>query len=266
MLTIKTNLANRSNYGKVRDLKDILWLVVHYTGIEGDSDEKEGIYFAREVTYTSAHYFVDSDSVTQIVPDNHVAFHCGGYSYRHPTCRNENSIGVEICDDVRNGVIYPNAQTIANAVEHAQSLMDRYNIPKTHVIRHYDVTGKKCPAYWVDDAKWKAEFLDKLREPNTKAVFTVTVTGMFDTMEAAMGALDVVSGFGFSGTITTKQATPVPSQPVVPETDKTIEEVAREVIAGKYGYGHAVRKKKLTEEGYDYETVRQTVNRLLGYQ
>ena len=35
-------------------------------------------------------------------------------------------------------------------------------VDKAHVVRHFDVTGKACPAYWVDDKKWKKEFLDKL--------------------------------------------------------------------------------------------------------
>lgn len=266
MLTIKTNLASRSNYGKARDLKDIEYIVLHYTGNDGDTDENNGKYFAREVVYTSAHYFVDDDSVTQSVPDNHIAFHCGGYTYKHPKCRNENSLGVEICDDVRNGKIYPSAKTIENALEHVQSLMDKYNVPKSRVIRHYDVTGKSCPAYWVNDAKWKAEFWDKLREPNTKTVYTVTAKASFNTLEAAMAAVDYIAVMKFDGTITTKQSAPVVSVPVVPKDDKSIEEVAREVIAGKYGYGHAVRKQQLTKEGYDYETVRQMVNKLLGYQ
>ena len=46
--------------------------------------------------------------------------------------------------------------------------MKKYNIDKAHVVRHFDVTGKACPAYWVDDKKWKKEFLDKLQLDDTK--------------------------------------------------------------------------------------------------
>jgi N-acetylmuramoyl-L-alanine amidase CwlA len=42
--------------------------------------------------------------------------------------------------------------------------MGKYNVPKSHIIRHFDVTGKKCPVYWVDDARWKSEFWDKIQE------------------------------------------------------------------------------------------------------
>ena len=42
---------------------------------------------------------------------------------------------------------------------------------------------------------------------------------------------------------------------------KTVTQVAREVLRGKWGNG-ADRKKRLTEEGYDYHTVQREVNRL----
>ena len=50
----------------------------------------------------------------------------------------------------------------------------------------------------------------------------------------------------------------------VPDTSKkSIEEIAKEVIAGKWSTG-SERKKRLTEDGYDYEAVRIKVNELLG--
>lgn len=42
---------------------------------------------------------------------------------------------------------------------------------------------------------------------------------------------------------------------------KSIEQVAKEVMAGKWGNGEE-RKKRLTEGGYDYEEVRKMVNKL----
>ncbi len=157
----KQRLAHRSNYGNARNVNTIKFLVIHYTANDGDTDEGNANYFANNVTKTSAHYFVDDDSITQTVPDNYIAYHCGTTgAYKHIACRNTNSIGIEICDDVKNGVIYPSKETIANAVMLTKELMAKYGIPPERVIRHYDVTGKACPAYWVDDAKWKAEFHD----------------------------------------------------------------------------------------------------------
>lgn len=166
MVPITTNLALRSNYGGERPLSDIRYIVIHYTANDGDSDQNNGTYFHNNYVGSSAHYFVDSDSITQSVPDNFVAYHCGANTYKHKDCRNYNSIGIEICDDVRNGTIYPSEKTIQNVLELTRSLMQKYDIPVEHIIRHYDVTGKICPAYWVDDAKWKNEFWNKIEGQN----------------------------------------------------------------------------------------------------
>ena len=175
---IKEYLANRKNYGAKRSLSDIKYIVIHYTANDGDTDEGNGNYFHNNYIGASAHYFVDDDSVTQSVPDNYCAYHCGSKNgYKHLSCRNSNSIGIEICDDIKNGVIYPSQKTIENVLELTEYLMNKYNIPKSNVIRHYDVTGKLCPAYWCGttekDNKWKTEFWNKI---GGGTVTTATVT------------------------------------------------------------------------------------------
>lgn len=171
-MKIKTNLANRANYGDVRSVKTIKYIVIHYTANDGDSDESNGAYFKNNAIETSAHYFVDGDSITQSVPDNYVAWHCGAITYKHHECRNANSIGVEICDDIKNGVVYPGEETIKNVIELVENLKKKYNIPKENIIRHFDVTGKICPAYWSgskeNDRKWKIEFLDRIGSSNVR--------------------------------------------------------------------------------------------------
>ena len=149
MVPVETQLANRSNYGG-RRVQKIEWIVMHYTGNDGDSDEANGRYFQQPLKpVASAHYFVDDDSITRSVPDEFVAYHCGARTYRHPSCRNANSIGVEMCDARRNGAVMATEKTIANAAELVYQLCRQYDIPYDHIIRHYDVTGKLCPAYWV---------------------------------------------------------------------------------------------------------------------
>ena len=47
--------------------------------------------------------------------------------------------------------------------------MKKYNIPASNVIRHFDVTGKLCPAYWSgreNAGKWEKEFKSRLVEPD----------------------------------------------------------------------------------------------------
>ena len=51
-------------------------------------------------------------------------------------------------------------------------------------------------------------------------------------------------------------------EPEKPTTKKSVEEIANEVIEGKWGNGED-RKKRLTNAGYDYSEVQALVNRLL---
>ena len=61
---------------------------------------------------------------------------------------------------------------------------------------------------------------------------------------------------GFDTFITTEQGTAV-------TVKKSVQEIAREVVAGKWGNGEE-RKKKLIAAGYDYSAVQAAVNALMG--
>lgn len=186
MVKIKENYANAQNYGSRRNMSNVKYIVIHYTANDGDSDENNGKYFHNNIVKASAHYFVDDDSITASVPLNYTAYSVGGNKLNtgggrlYGTVRNANSINIELCDTVRNGVIYPTDKTINNALDLVRKLMADYNIPQSNVIRHFDVTGKKCPAYWVDDAKWKNEFWNKISqtkvEPSADVPFLVQIT------------------------------------------------------------------------------------------
>lgn len=159
----KTNIANKSNYGGKRNTGNIKYLVFHYTGNDGDSDESNGKHFHNHIVKASAHYFVDDDSVTQSVPDNYIAYSVGGkcQSSHHPlykVCTNSNSISIEMCDCFKNGVVEITDKTIENAIELGKVLMKKYNISIDHVIRHYDVNGKASPNCngLLNNANWNA--------------------------------------------------------------------------------------------------------------
>ena len=142
----KTNLCNPANYGGLR-AGPVQYIVIHYTGNDGDTDEANAAYFARADTgKTSAHWFVDDDSATLSVPEDHVAYHCGAAVYYHPACRNGNSIGVELCDTRKDGRYGFTEATVANAQALVRELMEKYQVPPDRVLRHYDVTHKICPA------------------------------------------------------------------------------------------------------------------------
>ena len=141
----KVNLCNPVNYGGLR-VQPIKYIVIHYTGNDGDTDEANAAYFARANTgKTSAHWFVDDDSATLSVPEDRIAYHCGANYYYHKECRNANSIGIELCDTIKNGEYGFTEKTLSNAAGLVRELMVKYNIPIENVVRHYDVTHKICP-------------------------------------------------------------------------------------------------------------------------
>ena len=170
----KTLIANRRNYGSKRSTSLIKYLVYHYTANDGDTDEANAKYFHNNVVKASAHRFVDDDSVTISVPDNYVAYHCGGglqgskgHTY-YKKCTNTNSIGIEMCDTIRNGKYEVSSKTRANAIALGKEIVKKYGIKKENVIRHFDVTGKNCPAYFVkDEEAWK-KFKDEIFETEKK--------------------------------------------------------------------------------------------------
>lgn len=212
---LKTNIANKNNYGGKRATSTIKWIVIHYTANDGDHDEANANYFKNNIVNASAHYFVDDDSVTQSVPDAYVAWSVGGNKYPNCSstgggkyynqCTNSNSISIELCDVNRNGTIYPSDKTIANAIELTKKLMKKYNISASKVIRHFDVTGKSCPAYWcgtdAKNKKWKTAFHNKLTTAGKTNTTTKKVTGY--KVKVTATTLNVRAGAGTSYKVNT---------------------------------------------------------------
>ena len=163
-MNIKEMLAHTSNYNKGRK-RPIQFIVVHYTANNGDRAQGNGNYFAQANRNASAHYFVDENEIVQSVKDNDTAWHCGAKSYKHPKCRNDNSIGVEMCSEKDDkGQYYINQATQNTAIKLIKVLMEKYNIPIENVIRHYDVTGKMCPEPFVRNQMQWLDFKQKLIE------------------------------------------------------------------------------------------------------
>ena len=94
-MEIKTKLCNPANHAGYR--AQTKYLVIHWTSNQGDTAENNATYFAREIVKASAHYFVDEKEIWSSVPEDKIAYHVGAKTYKHPECRNSNSIGIEIC-------------------------------------------------------------------------------------------------------------------------------------------------------------------------
>lgn len=147
--------------------KDNKYIVIHYVG-EVSTAKNNVDYYASKSLNASAHYFVDENEIWQSVEDSNVAWHCGGALQGteghtlHGICLNSNSIGIEMCvKRDKKGNWYFEEGTISNTIELVKYLMDKYDIPVDRVVRHYDVTGKYCPAPLVNEDTWK-EFKDMI--------------------------------------------------------------------------------------------------------
>lgn len=156
--------AGSGNYRAGRSAP-IRYIVVHYTANKGDTAKNNADYFARTTTKTSAHYFVDEKEVWQSVGEQDTAYHCGADTYKHPFCRNGNSIGVEMCLLDKSGNIRPG--TIDTALSVVRQLMAAYDIPIDRVLRHYDVTGKNCPRPMVENPQLWEDFKKELEGVDT---------------------------------------------------------------------------------------------------
>ena len=143
------NFNDKNNVGRIK------YIVIHYVGALGGA-KANCQYYASKYIGASAHYFVGfSGEIWQSVEDGDVAWHCGASSYKHAECRNTNSIGIELCVRTKGSQAadskdwYFEDATVKAAIELTKYLMQKYGVPASHVIRHYDVTGKICPNPYV---------------------------------------------------------------------------------------------------------------------
>lgn len=116
--------------------------------------------------------------------------------------------------------------------------------------------NEKMTDKWYDSiSKWVAEYGDKVHDFNrTYDIWQHTSKGSVDGID---GNVDM--NVMYNSIFAAEQPKPAP-QPAAP-TKKSNEEIAREVIAGKWGNG-ADRKNRLTAEGYDYNAIQAIVNEL----
>ena len=145
-LKFKTQTAHKSNYGSTRSTGDIKYIVIHYTGNDGDTAANNCRYFQGANRHASAHYFVDGGAyVYNSVPVKTVAWSVGGFYSQsggagsfYKKCTNANSLSIEMCNCVKS---VPD-DVFDQTVELTKYLMKKYDIPASRVIRHWDVNGK----------------------------------------------------------------------------------------------------------------------------
>lgn len=151
--------ASSKNYNS-RTSRSVGYIVMHYTGNPKDTARANCNYFASGSRSASAHFFVDDSSIYQSVALKNIAWHCGGKQYFHSACRNSNAFGIEMCCTAGNYKI--SDKTITNSAHLCAYLCELLGIGADevdkYVLRHYDITHKKCPAQmanYENDADWE---------------------------------------------------------------------------------------------------------------
>ena len=136
-------------------LEDINAVVIHYVGNPGTTARANRNYFAslasgKEGTYASSHFVVGLEGeVVQCVPLTEVAY--------ASNTRNGDTVSIEVCHPDETGVFSP--VTYDRAVELTAWLCREFRLDaEQDVIRHYDVTGKECPRYYVEHPDAWAQF------------------------------------------------------------------------------------------------------------
>lgn len=142
-----------------RALEDFRGIVIHYVGNPGSSAAGNRNYFATPGTTVVSHFVVGlQGEVIQCLPlwERSVA----------SNNRNKDTISIEVCHPDDSGQF--NATTYAALVRLTAWLCEVGDLTTDQVIRHYDVSGKECPRYYVrNEAAWE-QFLADVKEERKK--------------------------------------------------------------------------------------------------
>ena len=128
-------------------LKRVNAIVLHYVGNPGTTAQANRNYFnsladgALEI-YASSHFIVGLEGeVLQCVPLTEIAYASNS--------RNGDTVSIEVCHPDETGEYGPAAYR--RVAELTAWLCREFRLdPERDVIRHYDVSGKPCPLYYVD--------------------------------------------------------------------------------------------------------------------
>lgn len=139
-------------------LEKIDGVVIHYVGNPGTSAEANRNYFeslssGADGVYASSHFIVGLEGeVLECVPLTEIAYASNS--------RNQDTVSIEVCHPDETGEF--STVTYDRVVELTAWLCREFHLdPETDVIRHYDVTGKDCPRYYVENPEaWERLLLD----------------------------------------------------------------------------------------------------------
>lgn len=139
-------------------LRRLNGIVIHYTANPGSSAMQNRNYFEGLKdggTKASSHFIIGIDGeIVQCIPSSEIAY----ASNR----RNDDTLSIECCHPDESGKF--SEETYDSLVELTAWLCRYFDISPDEVIRHYDVTGKLCPKYYVENEDAWEDLLADIKE------------------------------------------------------------------------------------------------------
>lgn len=135
------------------EVNQITGIVIHYTANPGAGAMANRNYFENlkdtHLTKASSHFVVGLEGeVVQCIPTWEVAYASND--------RNLDTVSIECCHPDETGKF--NEDTYRTMVQLTAWLCEKFSLTEKDVIRHYDVTGKNCPKYFVEDEEAWEQF------------------------------------------------------------------------------------------------------------
>ena len=128
-------------------LEGVRNIVIHYVGNPGTTAQQNRDYYASRSSDVSSHFVIGlKGEIIQCIP-----LHEKSSASNH---RNKDTISIEVCHPDESGKFTD--ASYQSLVKLTAWLLDVCDLDSNDVIRHYDITGKQCPLYFVthEDA-WK---------------------------------------------------------------------------------------------------------------
>ena len=137
-------------------LEQVNGIVIHYTANPGSDAMANRDYFeglkdkgpeSTDPVYASSHFIIGLDgTIIQCIPLDEISYASNS--------RNHDTIAIECCHPGKSGKFTD--ETYNSLVKLTAWLCGKYDIRKKGIIRHYDITGKNCPKYYVKHPrKWR---------------------------------------------------------------------------------------------------------------
>lgn len=127
-------------------------IVIHYVGNPGTTAQQNHDYYDQPDTTVSSHFLIGLDGeIIQCVPIDEKSSASND--------RNSDTLSIEVCHPDATGQF--TQASYDSLVKLTAWLCDHCHIGRDQVIRHYDITGKLCPLYFVENpAAWEQFLAD----------------------------------------------------------------------------------------------------------